>query len=203
LHPLLVVGEQALGQVERLLLGLEVVDLVGQIPVGVPDVSRRRRNRRLQLHVGGVAILARRFKLLAVGVDLEVAQERLHQAHIEPRVEQRVPVVEEVRRRRAETAEVDRVIGAGAQDLIEAHLPGGPCVGDLGLAAGEGAGRWRVLGEVGYAGGGVWGPERLRLRDGDVLNLRVDPIGPNAEVLLERESDRFVHRQAPYGGRTW
>ena len=39
--------------------------------------------------------------------------------------------------------------------------------------------------------------EPLRLGDGDVLNLRVQPLDPDAEVLLERQLDRLVDRQPP------
>ena len=39
-------------------------------------------------------------------------------------------------------------------------------------------------------------PERPRLRDADVLNLRVEPLDPDAEVLLERQLDGVVDRQA-------
>ncbi|PYQ88381.1 MAG: hypothetical protein DMG02_17520 [Acidobacteria bacterium] len=31
----------------------------------------------------------------------------------------------------------------------------------------------------------------------DILNLRIDPLDPDAEVLLQRQLHRFVHRQAP------
>ena len=61
-------------------------------------------------------------------------------------------------------------------------------------------GRWstdvdrRVVEE---AGGETRGPETSRLGDGDVLNLRIQPLDLNAEVLLEREPDGIFDRQPP------
>ena len=40
-------------------------------------------------------------------------------------------------------------------------------------------------------------PQRLGLRDAEVLDLRIDALDADAQVLLERELHCIVHRQAP------
>ena len=42
-------------------------------------------------------------------------------------------------------------------------------------------------------------PETARLGDGDVLDLRVQPLDLDAEVLLERQLHRIVDRQPAHG----
>ena len=77
-----------------------------------------------------------------------------------------------------------------------------PRVGDLGLAAGRT--RWwtgccvelfvRLDVRVGAH-------DAARLGDGDVLNLRIEPLDLDAQVLLERQLHRLVDRQPAH--RAW
>ena len=122
LDALLVVGQQPLREVERLLLRLQVVDLVRQVPVGVLHVARRRDDRGLQLHVGGLAVFPAGLERLPQVVDLEVLQQRLRDVERHVRAEQRVEVGEEVGRRRAGAVPRERVVRAGLERLRQAEL---------------------------------------------------------------------------------
>ena len=143
LHALLVVGQQPLGQVERLPLRGQVVVGERQIPVRVPDVARRLGDRLQERRIGVLAHLAVDLDLLPGVVDLEVAEQRLAEVDAEGREQLRVEGLEEVGRRDPRAVPGERVVAAGRQQLLDAERRFEPGVGDLVQAAGEGAGRRR------------------------------------------------------------
>ena len=71
------VAQRLLREVERLLRDGQRVDREDVVPVGVLHGARRERHGLLQADVGDLAVLLRLVDLLADGVELEVAQQRL------------------------------------------------------------------------------------------------------------------------------
>jgi len=191
-----VVLERLLRKSERLLLRLQVVDGVGEIPVRVLHVPHRLRDDGLELDVGEVARLPAVGDLLPDLVDGVIAQQRLRDADVQRGVELRAEAAEQVRGGGARAVPVRRIVAAPAHRLADTDRRRERAVVDAGGAARERARRLLRLRGPRYRRREARRPGGTGQRDADVLNLRVHPLDPNAEVLLERERRRFVDRKA-------
>src|SRR3954451_12383759 len=197
LDALLVVLERLLRQRQRLLLRLQVVDRVDQIPVRVLHVTHRAGDHAAQLDVGEVAHLLAVLHLLPNLVEREVAQQRLRVVDVQRRLELRAEVVQDVGRCQALVVPVRRVAAAPWQHLVQSDTGREGAVLETRQ---DGALRRLAVRVLVEARREVRRPERARLPDADVLDLRIDPLDADAQVLLEREPRRVVDGEPAHRG---
>ena len=199
LDPLPVVGERLLGEPQRFLLRLQIVDGVGQVPVRVLHVAVRLHDHGIELDVGQIPQLLARHDLLPDQVDREVAQQRLRELQVQARGELGAEVAGNVVRREPCAAPVCGVGRAPGEVLLQPDVGGETSVVDAGGGTGElvvGRPALRLARKPGVEHGR---PERPGLRDADILNLRINPLNLNPEVLFQPELHRVVNRETAEG----
>jgi hypothetical protein len=195
LHPLLIVLQRLLRERQRLLLRLQVVDGVDEVPVGVPHVARCLGDDRRELDVRELAALLADSDLLPDLIDLEIAEQRLGVLEVQIGPDLRAVGLEQVCRGEARTVPGCGVAAAPRQHLVHVDRRRRGAVQNARRAARERARRLLRLRIPIEAGDEVRRPERSCLRDVRVLNLGVEPLNPDAEVLLEREPHGIVDRE--------
>src|SRR5439155_25659364 len=149
-----------------------VVDRVRKIPVGVPHAAPRLRDDALELNVRQLARLLAVGELLANLIDLEVSEQRLRVLQVQVRSNLRAVALEQTCRREPRAVPRGAVRAAPWQRLVDADSRVEIAVQDAARAACQRAGgllRLRIAREVRRQ---IRRPERPRLRDADVLNLR-------------------------------
>src|SRR5207253_6143142 len=120
-------------------------------------------------------------------IDFEIAQERLSVVERRRRLQLRVEGAELVGRCAPIAVPAGAVVAAPREQLAEAEAGRELPVGDLLLAARQDAVDRLILVVAGHARSELRRPERARLRDTNVLNLRLDPLNLNSQVLLQRK----------------
>jgi hypothetical protein len=197
LDALPVVLQRLLRQRQRFLLGLQVVDRGREIPVRVLDVARGLDDHRLELDIGEIANLPAAGHPLPNLVDRSIAEQRLREIQREVRLEPRVEGVAGIVAREPRVVPGRGVVGAPRQRLGERHAGEELAGRGARLRAGEDVDDRLFVGDPRDRRGELRGPERSRLRDGGVLNLRIVALDLDAEVLLEAQLDGLVDRQPP------
>ena len=199
--------ERLLRELERLDRDLVPFERANQIEVGVAHRLRRHRDLLAQPDVGDDLVVLRGRDLLAEAVDLEVAEQRLHDARRE--IARQLGVVAAVGRagRDLAAAEREAVVAAAPRDVLRQPAILGEALGRQ-QRAGAGDEGARRLGaapveEVREQHRRVRGP---RARDRQGVDLRRQALGLDPEVVFERHPHRVVgtetrHRPGLGGGR--
>ena len=182
-------------KIERRLARLDVRDRRHEVPVRALDARHRVHERFSQPRPGDLPIDTARRELLARHVGRHVADERLRDVHRQSRLEDRVVTVQEavaVGVRRAPGQAVRRP--EPRQLLVEAD-PGRHRVVARRRRNEKAGGRLQLI--VPLNTGGERRPERAgRGRHARIADLRIEPLGRQVDVVIERHLHRLVHRQA-------
>ena len=192
------VAQRLLRQVQRLTGHLQRVDGVDVVPVRVPHGPLRQRHGLPNVHVGDHPVGPRREQLLPDGVELEVAQQRLRDNHIQIAAQRRVEARKRVGGRLPSAVKRHHRLGAPREQLL--NVRGEPeVVGrHRGVTARQEAAGRLVLALREDAGAELRRVVGQYLRGVQVLQLRVEPFDLNPEVLLEGQFHGLVHRQLPH-----
>ena len=191
--PRSVVAQRLLGELKRLPLHVEERHGEEEVPVGVPHVALGRHDGLTQSDVGDLPVGGSHGDLLAAGVDGEVPQQGLRVREAQVGAQGGVERAEEAGGRaprpvpaRGIRAACPRHLLIHREDVAEAlvdHLRVDPVEERRGRR--RGVVPPHVERQVGK-------PDRTGVGDCHVLNLRAVLLGPDAEIVLERQRDGLV-----------
>src|SRR6185436_15794896 len=198
----LVHARQFLGERKRRLARVDVRDGRHQVPVRALHGGGRVDEALAQPCAGDVAVDLAVLELLARRVDLEIAHERLRQRELQAGGDQRVVAREEAVAVRVHGVPGRGVRWAGPRQLVLEAGRRGDGVGLRRRRDQEARGRLNLVVAIHarrhrgpeYAGG---------RRDERVADLRVEAVGAQVRIVVERHPHRFVHGEAERGGGGW
>ena len=194
-HPRLVLVNGAVGERLGLALHLEVLARPDDVPVRLDHLLDEVGHLCLVLVDRGIRHLLCDAYDEVGEVPAEVPEERLDEREVERRLVLRAELLEAGIGVQPVVQEVDGRGGAGPEGLQEVQV-GAPVVRDEGTGAGQ---RARVGGDAApvrelarqcRVEGGVG------LQDARALSRRLEPLGGDAGVVLERDADRLLERHA-------